>query len=217
MDLFTEKYSDLLKQTGILPVVCLKNEDEMHTFLDAILKSRIKCIEITLRHPFSFEAIQYIKKNHPEIIVGAGTVKTVKTLYDAIECGADFCVSPGMLDELLSEAEKNGIPFLPGCATPTEVMKLISLGYETVKFFPAECSGGVKLLKLYEGAFSEVSFLPTGGISADNFGSYSACKNVIACGGSFMAPSSMVQSGDSDGILSSINDFLSIYERTKSL
>ena len=216
MDLFTEKYSALLEQTGILPVVCLKSEDEMHTFLNAILQSQIRCVEITLRHPFSFKAIEYIKKNHPDLAVGAGTVKTVQTLHEAIASGADFCVSPGMLDEILTEASKKNIPFLPGCATPTELMHLTASGYETVKFFPAECFGGVRALKLYEGAFSEVSFLPTGGIDADNFESYSACKNVIACGGSFMAPSAMIQSGDSNGILDRINKLLNVYERAKN-
>lgn len=215
MDLFTEKYSSLLKQTGILPVVCLKNEKELHTFLDAILLSEIRCVEITLRHPFSTESIQYIKKNHPQIIVGAGTVKTHDTLFTAIECGADFCVAPGTSEELLNEAEKRNMPFLPGGATPSEFMLLSSLGFQTAKFFPAECSGGVNALKLYEGAFSELSFLPTGGITASNFEDYCRCKNIVACGGSFMVPYAMVQSGDSTGILNKINELLNIYERTE--
>ena len=122
--------------------------------------------------------------------------------------GADFCVAPGFTAELLNEAHKDNMPFLPGASTPGEFMELLSYGYKTVKFFPAECMGGTKVLKLYEGAFSELSFLPTGGISALNYGDYCRCKNVIACGGSFMIPSSMLQIGDAKGISETINNLL---------
>jgi len=204
MDLFSEKYSDLLKKVGVLPVVCLQNENELHTFLEAVLKSKVRCVEITLRHPFSPTAIQYIKKHHPEITVGAGTVKTAEAFLESIESGADYCVSPGTSERLLEAAEQKNMPFLPGCTTPTECMLLASLGYRTVKLFPAECAGGVKVLKLFEGAFSELSFLPTGGITMDNFPDYLKCKNVIACGGSFMVPKVALANGDSDSIVKAI-------------
>ena len=215
MDLFTEKYHNTLKSIGILPVVCLKNEKELNTFLNAVLKSEIRCVEITLRHPFSLEAIGYIKKNHPEITVGAGTVKNTEVLKSAMDYGADFGVAPGTLDEILETCEKLNFPFLPGCATPSEFMKLSLLGYETVKFFPAECSGGVKALKLYEGAFSELSFIPTGGIDMTNFASYASLKNVIACGGSFMAPSVLIEEDKSLDILSRINELMRIHKEVK--
>ncbi len=202
----------MLKETGILPVVCLKNENELQTFLGAIIKAGIKCVEITLRHPFSLYAIKHIKEFYPEIIVGAGTVKNIETLNAAIESGADFCVSSGMSELLLDEAYRKGVPFLPGGATPTEFMRLIELGFKTAKYFPAECSGGISALKLYEGALSELNFLPTGGITAENFANYSLCKNVVACGGSFMVPASMLKEGDSDGIFNTINNLMSLYK-----
>lgn len=204
MDLFTQKYSELLKTTGILPVICLKNEDELHTFLNAVIKSPVRCVEITLRHPFSPEAIKYIKKNHPEITVGAGTVKSVETLHAAAEYGADFCVSPGTSTKISEEAIKINMPYLPGAATPTEFTTLAEMGFETIKFFPAECMGGVNVLKLYEGAFSELSFLPTGGITKNNLDDYLSCKNVTACGGSFMVDKNAVATGDSDKIYADI-------------
>ena len=204
MDLFSGSFSDSLKKVGVLPVVCLQNEKELHTFSEAVLRSKVRCIEITLRHPFSPTAIRYIKKHHPEITVGAGTVKTAEALYESMESGADYCVSPGTNEKLLEIAFQKNMPFLPGCTTPTECMHLASLGYRTVKFFPAECAGGVKALKLFEGAFSELFFLPTGGITMDNFADYLRCKNVIACGGSFMVPKAALTAGDSDGILRAI-------------
>lgn len=215
MDLFTERYSHLLEKCGVLPVICLKNQSELDIFMQAILKTPIKCIEITMRHSFSSESIRIIKENHPEIVVGAGTVNTTEKLDEAIGCGADFCVAPGTLDEILKKAEKKKMPFLAGCSTPSEIMKLASLGYKTVKYFPAECSGGTKALKLYEGAFTDIKFLPTGGINAENFPEYSACKNVVGCGGSFMIPKSMLEIGYVEGITKTVNDLIEVFERVR--
>lgn len=203
-----EKFKTPLKERQILPVICMENQDELDTFLKAISMTNIKCVEITLRHPFSFDAISYIKENHPKIIVGAGTVNSKEVLNKAIVCGADFLVAPGTLDELLLEAENKNIPFLPGVSTPSEIMKLSSMGYKTLKLFPAECLGGVNVLKLYKGAFSDISFLPTGGITAGNVSEYLKCGNVVACGGSFMIPKDMLKNGDFQGICDKINEIL---------
>ena len=215
VDLFTEKYSLLLKNIGILPVICLKNQSELETFVEAILKTNVKCVEITMRHPFSAEAVSYIKKKHPEIVVGAGTVNDLKKLDEAISCGADYLVAPGTLDEILKKASEESVPFLPGCSTPSEIMKLNFMGYKTVKYFPAECSGGTKALKLYEGAFADTMFLPTGGITADNFREYSACKNVLVCGGSFMIPKPMLESGNAEGIAKTISDLIMAFQEVR--
>ena len=118
----------------------------------------------------------------------------------AIDAGADFLVSPGSLDELLAEAKKADIPFLPGVSTPSEILKMTSMGYDVLKLFPAECSGGTKVLTLYKGAFSGVMFVPTGGITLDNVKSYLSLENVLACGGSFMLPKDMLNDGDAEGI-----------------
>lgn len=216
MDLFTEKYSYLLEKCGILPVICLKNQSELDVFMQAILKTPIKCIEITMRHPFSPDAISFIKENYPEISVGAGTVNTIEKLGEAINCGADFCVAPGTLDEILIKADKKKMPFLAGCSTPSEIMKLAAMGYKTVKYFPAECSGGAKALKLYEGAFAGIKFLPTGGINAENLTEYAACKNVLGCGGSFMIPKSMLENGCDDEIAKTVNDLIETFERVRT-
>ena len=216
MGLFTEKYAHLLKDVGILPVICFKNQGQLDTFLKAILKTKIRCVEILMRDAFTPDAIRYIKKNYPEIVVGAGTVSTLEKLSLATQCGSDYCVAPGTLDFLLDEAEKRGMPFLAGASTPSEIMKLNARGYTTVKYFPAECSGGVKALKLYEGALPGIDFLPTGGMTLDNFGDYSKCKNVLACGGGFMVPKTMLENGDSDGIYKIVCELINEFERIRS-
>lgn len=205
MNMFLNNYK-------ILPVVSITNENELKTFLSAIVKTKIKCIEITLRHSFAPKAISYIKENHPEIVVGAGTVVTPKVLKTAIKSGADFFVSPGFDEKIIRIAKRKQIAFLPGCSTPSEIIKAKSYGFKTVKFFPAECSGGVSALRLYEGAFSDIKFIPTGGITTENFIDYAECNNVIACGGSFMIPKKMLSLGDSKGIE---NTIINLIERVK--
>ena len=196
----------LLKANGILPVVCLKSEQEMNTLVDAVLASPVRCIEITLRHPYAITAITEIKKNHPELIVGAGTVLTEENLQAAIDAGADYCVSPGYDEELVKKALEKGMFFLPGCITPTEILRAGKLGLSMIKFFPSESLGGVKTMKLYEGALADFTFIPTGGITLNNLPDYLSCKNVIACGGSYMVPKDLMAAGDSAAIAKIMNE-----------
>ena len=205
MSLSAEGIFYILKDTGILPVVCLKNEEELRTFTEALLLTPVRCIEITMRHPYSYEAIQFIKKTHPDFIVGAGTIVDTDMLNRVIELGVDFCVSPGFDEEVVSEAKRKNIAFIPGCMTPSDFLKARKFNINTVKLFPAECSGGVKALKLYADAFSGMSFLPTGGINLDNYREYLSCKNVVACGGSFMIPKEKLRMNDSKGISDTVN------------
>lgn len=210
MDLFTSRYFDKAYSVGIVPVVCPKNENELRTLLDAVKASPVRCVEITLRNAYSTEAIAYIKKNCPDITVGAGTVNSLESFEAALSVGADFLVSPGTLDESVEAARIKSVPFLHGCVTPSEILKLTRQGYTTLKFFPAETLGGVKTLSLYAGAFADVSFIPTGGITVANLGDYLACKNVLACGGSFMAPKDLLAAGDSEGVYNLIEKCVAI-------
>lgn len=213
--MFEKKYSHILNEVGILPVICPENKTDLDTVLKAILPSRIRCMEITLRHPFAAEAIAYIKEYHSEIIVGAGTVTTEEKLNIALKCNADFCVSPGLNVDLVLQADRLNMPFVPGCSIPSEMLAAKDLGLTTLKFFPADCLGGVKALNLYKGALEGLSFIPTGGITQDNFEEYISCDNVLACGGSFMMPKQMLKSGDSSNINSIINSLINTYERVK--
>ena len=204
-----------LKDVGILPVVCLKSDSELETFATAISKTPLRCVELTMRHPYATTAIAELKRRCPELTVGAGTVTTLQKLDEAIEAGADYGVSPVIDAEILDAADERGFPFLAGCATPSEIFSVYKRGCPTVKLFPAELMGGAKALKLYESALSGITFVPTGGINMDNLGDYLACKNVLACGGSFMAPAAMISAGDVGAIVSLIEKCIEIYKGSR--
>lgn len=144
------------------------------------------------------------------MIVGAGTVVSESMLMQAIHAGADFCVSPGTDFSLLRLAREHNIPFIPGCATPSEIQNAEKEGLSLIKFFPAECAGGPAALKLYEGAFSNITFIPTGGITRENLRNYLKCPNVLACGGSFMIPKDRLLQRDSASIRNEILQLCSI-------
>ena len=189
-----------IEEIGIIPVICPADQTELNVLLDAIADTDVRVIEITLRNEFSTTAIKYIKENHPELTVGAGTVNTEAKLEDAIDCGADFLVAPGIAEFAHKYVKERGITFIHGVATPSEILHLYNLGYRVMKLFPAEISGGTRALTLYASAFSDVRFIPTGGITVENLGRYLECKNVLGCGGSFMVPKALLTSGDSAGI-----------------
>lgn len=207
---FSSSQLDILKSNGIIPVLTIKNRQELDTILEAGVKAGLNCMEIMLRHPYALEAISIVKQNHPDIIVGAGTVMTMDNLKDAVSAGADFCVAPGCDDALVTKSLEMDTFFLPGCVTPTEITHAASLGIDIVKFFPSEAYGGTATLKLYEGALSQFSFVPTGGITLKNLPDYLERKNVLACGGSYMAPKDLLASGNSEAIYNIIADCVKI-------
>lgn len=210
MDLFYEKFGKGLKDVGIIPVVSVADEKELDTLMTAVTSTPVSTIEITMRNAFAPKAISLIKKNYPKISVGAGTVTTKEKLDTAEDCGADFCVSPGLDIPMAQEALKRGIPFLAGTCTPSEILTAFSLGMTTLKFFPAEAMGGADTLKLYSGALSDALFIPTGGITMDNLKKYLSLPNVVACGGSFMVPKALLEKGTYESIKIKILDCISI-------
>lgn len=207
---FFETIAPQVRAWGIIPVFCPKSEEELNTFLRALIPSPLRVIEITLRNELAVEAVARIKKAEPSFTVGAGTVLTPELVDAAADAGADFLVAPGCSPMLIEKAKAKGLPFLPGCSTPTEIQNAMLEGMKTLKYFPAECSGGVDALKLYAGAFAGVSFVPTGGITLKNLPDYLAQSNVLACGGSFMLPKAMLAACDSEGIYNTIMECLSI-------
>lgn len=204
MDLFAEKIVPALQNTPVFPVVCLTSREEVDTYVTALLKTPVRCLEITLRHPFAPEAIAYVKKNYPAMLVGAGTVTSKALLKTAVRCGADFLVSPGLNRSLLRMAKRKKIPFLAGVATPSEILAAKQCGLTTLKLFPAEELGGAKLLKTYGDVFAELSFIPTGGIRKEHLAAYLSLKNVVTCGGGFLLFKEKLTCGDVDGLAAEI-------------
>ena len=182
-----------INECGIIPVIKLEDPEKSVALGKALLDGGINCAEVTFRTATAAEAIKRMSDAFPEMTVGAGTVLTTEQAQKAVWCGARFIVSPGLNPKVVSWCIDRNIPVIPGIATPTELEAALELGLTTVKFFPAEAFGGLKTLKAISAPYGSVSFMPTGGISLENMESYLSFSKTIACGGSFMVTSDLIE------------------------
>jgi 2-dehydro-3-deoxyphosphogluconate aldolase/(4S)-4-hydroxy-2-oxoglutarate aldolase len=209
-------FSEKVFEAGIVPVVVLNNVEDAVPLARALLKGGICFMEITFRTECAAECISVISKEVPEVIVGAGTILNVDQAKTAVECGAKFIVSPGIDEETVRWAIDNNIPVIPGAVTPTEIMKAISLGLKTVKFFPADVYGGIKAIKALSAPFGQVRFLPTGGVSESNLAEFIGNKSVCAVGGSWVCKKDDVLSHDWDKITALASNAVKIIKETRA-
>lgn len=186
----------ILSSAPVVPVVVIDNLEDAAPLAQALYNGGLKALEVTLRTPVAAQAVKIMKETVPDAYVGTGTVVDKATFDASVAAGADFMVSPGVNDELLTLAKGTDIPFLPGASTPSEVMKLASHGFKFLKFFPAEAAGGVPMLKSIGGPLPQVTFCPTGGISLDSAPKYLALKNVICVGGTWMLDKQLIANKD---------------------
>ena len=168
-----------------IPVVVIKDLSETDKILTALNNYGIHTAEITFRTACAAEAIAYACKHYPDMAIGAGTVINAEQCEAALAAGAQFIVSPGLSTAVAKICNERGIPYFPGCVTPTEIMAALELGITTVKFFPANVYGGLKAMKALAGPFPQIKFIPTGGIDASNLDEYLAWDKIAAVGGSF--------------------------------
>jgi 2-dehydro-3-deoxyphosphogluconate aldolase/(4S)-4-hydroxy-2-oxoglutarate aldolase len=195
-----EDFYKKLKDAAIVPVVALDDAKKAVGLSKALLKGGIPAIEVTFRTAAAEDAIKLIAKECPEMYVGAGTVINAKQAEIAVKAGAQFIVSPGYLEEVCDWAIANNIPYIPGVCTPSDVMNVLAKGIDVMKFFPAEASGGIPMLKNLGGPFPQVKFMVTGGIGPKNLEPYATAKSVIAIGGSWVCKSDKIESEDWDTI-----------------
>ncbi|GAA7636334.1 bifunctional 4-hydroxy-2-oxoglutarate aldolase/2-dehydro-3-deoxy-phosphogluconate aldolase [Helicobacter pylori] len=195
-----DKIIEVLQISPIVPVVVVENVWDAVPLAQSLIEGGIPIIEVTLRSSCALEAIELIAKNVPKMRVGAGTILNPTQLEQAQNRGAEFLISPGLTIKLLEHAKKKDMPLIPGVSSSSEVMQALELGYSTLKFFPAEYCGGVKLLNAFNGPFKGVKFCPTGGISADNMHSYLNLENVLCVGGSWLTPKNLIQNKEWDKI-----------------
>ena len=174
-----------------IPVVVIKETSETDRILKALKNNGINCAEITFRTACAAEAIKYAVKNYPEMEIGAGTVINAQQCEAALKAGATFIVSPGLSPSVAKICNERGVPYYPGCVTPTEIMAALELGITTVKFFPANVYGGLKALKALSAPFPQVRFIPTGGVDRSNIDEFLAFDKVAAIGGSFFVKESL--------------------------
>lgn len=209
-------FSEKVYEAGIVPVVVLNNVEDAVPLARALLKGGIDFMEITFRTECAAECISVISKEVPEVVVGAGTVLNVEQAKTAVKCGAKFIVSPGIDEETVRWALENDIPVIPGAVTPTEIMKAVSLGLKTVKFFPADVYGGIKAIKALSAPFGQVKFLPTGGVSEANLPEFIGNKSVCAVGGSWVCKKDDVLNHDWDKITSLAANAVKIIKETRA-
>ncbi|WP_324660841.1 bifunctional 4-hydroxy-2-oxoglutarate aldolase/2-dehydro-3-deoxy-phosphogluconate aldolase [Helicobacter pylori] len=195
-----DKIIEVLQTSPIIPVVVIENIKDAVPLAQSLVEGGIHIIEVTLRSSCALEAIELIAKNVPKMRVGAGTILNPTQLEQAQNRGAEFLISPGLTIKLLEYAKKKDMPLIPGVSSSSEVMQALELGYNALKFFPAEYCGGVKLLNAFNGPFKGVKFCPTGGISADNMHSYLNLENVLCVGGSWLTPKNLIQNKEWDKI-----------------
>ncbi len=195
-----DKIIEVLQISPIVPVVVIEDIKDAVPLAQSLIEGGIPIIEVTLRSSCALEAIELIAKNVPKMRVGAGTILNPTQLEQAQNRGAEFLISPGLTIKLLEHAKKKTMPLIPGVSSSSEVMQALELGYNALKFFPAEYCGGVKLLNAFNGPFKGVKFCPTGGISADNMHSYLNLENVLCVGGSWLTPKDLIQNKEWDKI-----------------
>ncbi|MUU65112.1 bifunctional 4-hydroxy-2-oxoglutarate aldolase/2-dehydro-3-deoxy-phosphogluconate aldolase [Helicobacter pylori] len=195
-----DKIIEILQISPIVPVVVVEDIKDAVPLAQSLIEGGIPIIEVTLRSSCALEAIELIAKNVPKMRVGAGTILNLTQLEQAQNRGAEFLISPGLTIKLLEHAKKKDMPLIPGVSSSSEVMQALELGYNALKFFPAEYCGGVKLLNAFNGPFKGVKFCPTGGVSVDNMRSYLNLENVVCVGGSWLTPKDLVQNKEWDKI-----------------
>ena len=178
--------NQFLNEYRVVPVVVIKELGDTIPTLKALCEGGLPVAEITFRTACAAEAIALGVKEFPDMHIGAGTVINGEQAKAAIAAGAQFIVSPGLSAEVAEVCKNANVPYLPGCATPTEIMQAIALGVEIVKFFPANIYGGLNAIKALSGPFPQLKFLPTGGVDMSNINEFLAFDKIVAVGGSFM-------------------------------
>lgn len=186
---------DICKRAPIVPVLVVHDVAHARPLAEALIAGGLPALEVTLRTDAALEVIAEMAKVEGGI-VGAGTLLTPDDVKRAVDAGATFGVSPGATDKLLQAAEDLDLPMLPGAATASEAMRLLERGYDMLKFFPAEASGGAPALKSLASPLPQIRFCPTGGVSPTNAASYLSLPNVVCAGGSWVAPDALVRAGD---------------------
>jgi len=188
----THPIFDRFYEIGVIPVLEIDSAQQAKPLAESLLVGNLPVAEITLRTEAALDSIRLIASGVPEVIVGAGTVLNREQAEAACDGGAQFLVSPGMIEAVVVWAQENQIPVLAGAVTPTEMIHGINLGLNFLKFFPAETMGGLSAIKALSDPFPQLRFIPTGGIKLENAAQYLQNSKIHAIGGSWMAKRQMI-------------------------
>ena len=209
------KVMEQFKKIGIIPVVVLEHAEHAGKLADILCENGLPCAEVTFRTAEAAECIRIMAERRPEMLVGAGTVLTVEDVNRAMDAGAKFIVSPGLNPHVVHYCLDRNIPVAPGTQTPSEMEQAMEFGLSVVKFFPAEPSGGLKMIKAVAAPYTRLSFMPTGGINAQNVREYLSYDRILACGGSWMVKESLIESGDWDSVAKLVREAADIVKEIR--
>ena len=208
--------NEAIAKIGVVPVIKLNNpEKDAAPLAKALCEGGLPVAEVTFRAAGADKAIKIMKETCPDMIVGAGTVLTREQAQAAKDAGAQFIVSPGFSKDLADKCVELGIQYFPGVTTPTEYQMALPFGYEVVKFFPAEQSGGLAKIKAMNAPFPMFKVMPTGGISLKNLEEYLSCPVIAACGGSYMVKADDIENGNWEKIIDLCKQTREIVDRVR--
>ena len=181
-----------LQRLKVVPVIALDHAEDILPLADTLAQNGLSVAEITFRSPAAGEAIRLLRQQRPDFLIAAGTVLTADQVFQAKNAGADVVVTPGFNPKIVQLCQDLGLPITPGVNNPMAIEATLELGIDTVKFFPAEASGGVKMIKALLGPYAQLKIMPTGGIGLQNIQDYLAIPNVVACGGSWFVEKTLI-------------------------
>jgi 2-dehydro-3-deoxyphosphogluconate aldolase/(4S)-4-hydroxy-2-oxoglutarate aldolase len=187
--------TDKLKELKVIPVIAIDRAEDIIPLGKALSENGLPAAEITFRSDAAVEAIRLLRKAQPEMLIGAGTVLNKEQAIAAKEAGATFVVSPGFNPNTVKACQEIGIDIVPGVNNPSTVEAALEMGLKTLKFFPAEASGGVAMVKSLLAPYTDIELMPTGGVNANNINQYLAVPRVIACGGTWMVDKGLINEG----------------------
>ena len=186
--------NEQLANLKVIPVIAINRAEDAIPLGKALVENGMPCAEITLRTECAIEAIAIMRKSYPDMLIGAGTVLTTEQVDASINAGVDFIVSPGFNPRTVQYCIDKGVAIVPGVNNPSLVEQAMEMGLRTLKFFPAEPSGGTAMLKALTAVYP-VKFMPTGGVSLKNVDAYLSIPSVLACGGTWMVPTNLIDEG----------------------
>lgn len=183
----------IARHKRIVPVITLPRAELAIPLANTLKDGGFGVLEVTLRTDCAIDAIQRLRDQCPDLLIGAGTVKTTRQLELSIQAGAEFIVCPGLNAELVEQAIDSGVQIIPGVMTPSEILQAENLGLRTVKLFPASLAGGTEFIQSMRSVFPEMQFFPTGGITEDSVNEYLKLPNVLCAGGTWLTPLTLLE------------------------
>lgn len=191
---------DKLKELKVIPVIAIDRAEDIVPLGKALAENGLPVAEITFRSDAAVEAIRLLREAQPNMLIGAGTILNKEQAMAAKEAGATFIVSPGFNPSTVKACQEMGIDIVPGVNNPSTVEAALEMGLKTLKFFPAEASGGIAMVKSLLAPYTDIELMPTGGINSKNINDYLAIPRVIACGGTWMVDKKLIDEGKWDEI-----------------